>query len=942
MRLAWPPPWHLIASALIPLAALALVNLPATSQMGSLSLLALIAVLLNAGHLVMLFAFPGNQDLSLLRRALLSLITSVLLAGLISLILMQTPRGLQPASLATTISLLAIFLTAVAYGRWSDLSRKKRFLFLPRRGARFGGYLPRSWAGITARRAALAVILLAAIFAAAYAFVFGLNQISLGEGSTEFEVSWPSEADFPSSSLPAGSELFAQARITNHENGPANYTLRLMLQNSALFSKDLFLDREESWQDRISFVLADPSPSEGPERLDLLLYKDGDLLTPYKEKSLLVNISQNDSRKSSSNSLNATTDINGTDINGTDINETDNISPVIFEETSEVAVLSTGGSGSGGGGSGGGGMGTSRARSSAPAAKPSAQEAKEEEKKQPEEAASSPPTAADTTSVKEQSNASLPETIAVNSSIRSGKENLTGKDNQTPVSLNLDNLTQDILTQDNLTLQENLTDPATSQEQKPAPEPENSSGETSSLLKVAPSLPALAPQETTPPDTSPLPETSPQPYAPALPEANITQEALNESNRPPALKALTPDKASPQTQGVSIFWRAEAEDEEGDKILYRFLLDGKEAKKWSKAGSWSWMTAGLPAGDYRISVLARDGKHASEDSFDSIMNASFTISRINQAPALQELKSDKSGPQSTGSMITWTADASDPDNDTIYFKFMKNDEDMTGWLPSNSWTWNTSSEKPGDYRIAVLAEDGLHASKDSFDSTMESKISLTASNSAPRLTELKADPSGLQAAQDTVITWTAIAVDPDGDAISYKFLANDSEAGGWSSSNVWVWDTSSAVPGEYNIKVLARDGKHASEDSFDSSMEANLAITASNQPPALISLKPDKSSPQVQGATVSWTAEARDPEGDKILYKFQLNGRDMGRWSESAVWKWSSRDLAAGDYRIRVLARDGRHASEDSFDSSKDMAFSLITEIDQQIDELMKKGRSDG
>jgi hypothetical protein len=125
-------------------------------------------------------------------------------------------------------------------------------------------------------------------------------------------------------------------------------------------------------------------------------------------------------------------------------------------------------------------------------------------------------------------------------------------------------------------------------------------------------------------------------------------------------------------------------------------------------------------------------------------------------------------------------------------------------------------------------------------------------------------------------------------------------------------------------------------------MVANLAITASNQPPALISLKPDRSSPQVQGATVSWTAEARDPEGDKILYKFQLNGRDMGRWSESAVWKWSSRDLAAGDYKIRVLARDGRHASEDSFDSSKDMTFSLITEIDQQIDELMKKGRSDG
>jgi hypothetical protein len=100
---------------------------------------------------------------------------------------------------------------------------------------------------------------------------------------------------------------------------------------------------------------------------------------------------------------------------------------------------------------------------------------------------------------------------------------------------------------------------------------------------------------------------------------------------------------------------------------------------------------------------------------------------------------------------------------------------------------------------------------------------------------------------------------------------------------------------------------------------------------------PDIASPAVQGATVIWKAEAQDPEGDKILYKFQLNGRDMSRWSESTSWKWSSRDLPAGDYKIRVLARDGNHASEDSFDSSMDAVFSLISEIDQQIDQLMKK-----
>jgi len=63
----------------------------------------------------------------------------------------------------------------------------------------------------------------------------------------------------------------------------------------------------------------------------------------------------------------------------------------------------------------------------------------------------------------------------------------------------------------------------------------------------------------------------------------------------------------------------------------------------------------------------------------------------------------------------------------------------------------------------------------------------------------------------------------------------------------------------------------------------------------------------------------------------------MNRWSESASWKWSTSGLADGDYRVRVLIRDGNHAPESSYDGSLDSKFTLISEIDRQIDELMKK-----
>jgi hypothetical protein len=419
-------------------------------------------------------------------------------------------------------------------------------------------------------------------------------------------------------------------------------------------------------------------------------------------------------------------------------------------------------------------------------------------------------------------------------------------------------------------------------------------------------------------------------------------EESDNSNLPPVLKALVPDRASPQLQGSAIFWKAEATDEEGDKILYRFFLDGREVRKWSKINSWSWLTQGLPAGDYQITVLAIDGNHAAQDSFDSIINASFTLSSPNQAPVLQQLKPDKSSPQGKGSIITWTASASDPDNDQINFRFMKNDEAASDWSSSGSWVWDTSSEKPGEYKITVQAKDGLHASKGSFDSSLEEKFVLTLPNSIPEVTELKADRPSPQTA-GSAITWTASAVDPDGDAISYKFLVNDIEAMQWSPSNSWVWDTSSATPGEYRIKVLIRDGRHSSEESFDSSKDAvmTIAVADSNQPPVLSSLVSDIASPDVQGVTVVWKAEAYDPDGDRVLYKFQLGGRDMGRWSESASWRWSTKDLPPGDYKIRVMARDGKHAPESSFDSSKDAVFSLISEIDQQINQLMNRRSKD-
>ncbi|HUI40088.1 MAG TPA: hypothetical protein VLY86_04115, partial [Methanothrix sp.] len=410
--------------------------------------------------------------------------------------------------------------------------------------------------------------------------------------------------------------------------------------------------------------------------------------------------------------------------------------------------------------------------------------------------------------------------------------------------------------------------------------------------------------------------------------------ALLRPNQPPTLSSLSPDPAGPQVQGATIFWRASATDPDGDKILYRFFLNGRAVSRWSESDSWAWATAGLPTGEYRIKVLARDGHHAMEGSYDASLERTFTISSPNQVPVLNDLLSDPPGPQAPGARVVWTANATDPDGDKIDYKFLLNDREMTDWSKSSSWTWNTSYAAPSEYRIKVLARDGHHAPEGSYDSAMERTFTLSSPNQIPLLKDLVPDVSSPQPAS-TRITWTARAVDPDGDKVVYRFLLNGKAAKDWSDLGSWTWDTSKLSPGDYAIRVQVRDGKHSGPDGSDGSLDESFTLLASNQPPIVNSLEPDKPSPQAQGTNVLWKASAADPDGDKMFYRFLLNGQPATGWSESDSWNWSTKGLPAVTYRIGVQVRDGHHASEASFDCSKETSFTLASEIGQEIDRLL-------
>lgn len=205
---------------------------------------------------------------------------------------------------------------------------------------------------------------------------------------------------------------------------------------------------------------------------------------------------------------------------------------------------------------------------------------------------------------------------------------------------------------------------------------------------------------------------------------NVNVSTTTSPNSPPELADFISDKNSPQIAGSTIEFIASASDPDKDTIYYRFLLKGpipseemKLMQEWGTKNYWSWMPS--QEGNYTIVVWIRDGQHAAPDSYDSFKEVEFNVnspSETNQPPVVNSLQTG------VGTNVVWfSADATDPDSDPIYYKFY-----VKGPCTSYRWEavedWSTKNEAQwlafqlGQYVLQVWVRDGLHAGPDSYDS----------------------------------------------------------------------------------------------------------------------------------------------------------------------------------------------------------------------------------
>ena len=219
--------------------------------------------------------------------------------------------------------------------------------------------------------------------------------------------------------------------------------------------------------------------------------------------------------------------------------------------------------------------------------------------------------------------------------------------------------------------------------------------------------------------------------------------------------------------------------------------------------------------------------------------------------------------------------------------------------PNRAYTYTV----PGSYPVTVSATSSGQSAEATATVTLTPPV-------VPPPPENTLPSVSLTASRTTgrapvAVTFTATATDPDGDPLSYSFNFGDGET----SSGAGVQAHRYAEPGRYAATVTVADGRGgvAGAEVTVSVLDPEVPPTAPPPTPPT----PENEAPTVDlnanaaagtaPLTVSFSAEADDPEGDDLAYTWDFGNGETADGNSSRTLTYTE----PGDYTAAVTVSDG-------------------------------------
>jgi uncharacterized membrane protein len=246
-------------------------------------------VLFLPGYGLIAMLFPGRNDIGLFERAALSMGMSLMTAALTGLALYLSPLGFASDKLFVCLALLTVACAVIAYKRRQGLDQEGRFRFdtgeAYRKIATFS-------TGDGRLNQAIIIVLALAIIASILAISYAIMVPVHGEPFTEFYLLGPDgrAGDYPLK-FHTGDTGSLIVGVTSHEYRDVTYDLVVSLNDSVntsrMYEESMTLASGETWEKRIEIK---PDLVGMHEKLEFLLYADGNYTAPYRDLHLQVDV----------------------------------------------------------------------------------------------------------------------------------------------------------------------------------------------------------------------------------------------------------------------------------------------------------------------------------------------------------------------------------------------------------------------------------------------------------------------------------------------------------------------------------------------------------------------------------------------------------------------------------------------------------------------------
>ncbi len=283
---------------------------------------------------------------------------------------------------------------------------------------------------------------------------------------------------------------------------------------------------------------------------------------------------------------------------------------------------------------------------------------------------------------------------------------------------------------------------------------------------------------------------------------NDATKSVKVTNNNPA----TPSTPSGSTTGyVNLIYTflTATTDSDGHKVRYEFdwgdgttYTTGYYASGIQVQASHSWSSAGT----YYVKVRAQD-QYGAWSGWSSVL----VVSIYNAVPSVPSVSVTST--VTVGKSVTFSAVATDPTNSLLQYTFY--------WGDGSSWTsgWVSSGSTVSASHVYTTTgtKNFFVTVKNSYGNTRDSPLkSIKVINNAPNQPNVPSGPSS--GTEDTVISFSFYAKDPDGHKIRYQIDWGDGTTtttgyypSGVTISRSHVWNYGAPSGLKYTVKVRVQD-----------------------------------------------------------------------------------------------------------------------------------------